>query len=129
LCGIHKYTCLVIAGLDHIQLAMPKGEEAKARRFFNGVLGLPELAKPKSLNGRGGCWFACGVQELHVGVEAEFRPAKKAHPAFLVQNLAEVQAHLDAAGIKTTRQPALPRARRVFIEDPFGNRIELIERV
>ena len=118
----------MITGLDHIQLAMPKGEEARARAFFSGVLGMAELPKPQSLHGRGGCWFACGSQELHVGVEDGFRPAKKAHPAFLVDNLTAVETHLRALGVEIKQQPPLPNASRIFIEDPFGNRIELLER-
>ena len=119
----------MITGLDHIQLAMPVGEEASARAFFTGALGMPGLAKPDSLAGRGGCWFACGAQELHVGLEAGFRPAKKAHPAFLVEDLEAMQARLEKAGVQIFFQPPLPCARRIFIEDPFGNRIELIERL
>ncbi len=118
----------MITGLDHIQLAMPEGEEARARAFFSGVLGMPELEKPNSLKGRGGCWFSCGPQELHVGVEEGFRPAKKAHPAFLLADLDAIQVRLAAAGVEVAHQPPLPNARRIFIEDPFGNRIELIER-
>jgi len=123
------YTKYMIAGIDHIQLAMPKEEEARAIAFFEGVLGMPEIKKPDSLTGRGGCWFACGAQELHVGVEAGFRPAKKAHPAFLVKDLDAMQARLDKAGVRISFQPPLPSAWRIFIEDPFGNRIELIERM
>ena len=119
----------MIHGIDHVQLAMPEGEEACARAFFTGVLGMPELAKPATLEGRGGCWFACGAQELHVGVEAGFRPAKKAHPAFLVKDLEAMQARFEKAGVRISFQPPLPSARRIFIEDPFGNRIELIERL
>lgn len=119
----------MITGIDHIQLAMPKSQEPRARAFFMGVLGMAERVKPDSLAGRGGCWFACGAQELHVGVEADFRPAKKAHPAFLVQDLAALQAQLEAEGVKIKHQPDLPNARRIFVEDPFGNRIELIERI
>ncbi len=119
----------MIIGLDHIQLAMPHEQEPRARAFFEGVLGMPELEKPDSLKGLGGCWFACGAQALHLGVEEVFRPAKKAHPAFLVQDLENIQARLTTAGIKTNQQPALPNARRIFLEDPFGNRIELIERI
>jgi len=119
----------MIIGLDHIQLAMPTGEEARARAFFTGVLGMPEIVKPDSLKGRGGCWYVCGAQELHVGVEAGFRPAKKAHPAFLVKDLTAMQARIEKAGVEIHHQPPLPNAKRIFIEDPFGNRIELIERV
>ncbi|HIP22638.1 MAG TPA: glyoxalase [Rhodobacteraceae bacterium] len=118
----------MITGIDHIQLAMPKGEEARARAFFEGVLGMVEVAKPESLKGRGGCWFSCGAQELHVGVETGFRPAKKAHPAFLVKDLAVMQAQLEKAGVEMRHQPPLPNAKRIFVADPFGNRIELLER-
>lgn len=118
----------MIIGLDHIQLAMPEGQETRARAFFTGILGLAELPKPDSLKGRGGCWFACGAQEVHIGVEPGFCPAKKAHPAFLVADLAALQAHLEAQGVEITHQPPLPGAKRIFVEDPFGNRIELLDR-
>jgi len=107
---------------------MPIGGELRARLFFIGVLGMKELSKPESLKGRGGCWFACGTQELHMGVEAGFRPAKKAHPAFLVQGLDALRKKLETLNIDINMPPALPNARRIFVEDPFGNRIELIER-
>jgi len=118
----------VIFGIDHIQLAMPTGQESRARAFFGGIFGMAEIAKPASLIGRGGCWFACGGQELHVGAEAAFRPAKKAHPAFVVQDLRKMQARLLAEGISIKHAPDLPNAWRIFVDDPFGNRIELIER-
>lgn len=89
---------------------------------------MPEVAKPESLKGRGGCWFFCGSQQVHIGIESNFRPAKKAHPAFLVKDLAAMQARLEAAGVEIRHQPPLPNAKRIFIEDPFGNRIELLER-
>ena len=119
----------MIHGIDHIQLAMPIGQENHARAFFEGVLGMPEIPKPDSLKGRGGCWFACGQQDVHIGVEPAFSPAKKAHPAFLVKNLNAFQARLEKAGVKIDHQPPLPNANRFFIEDPFGNRIEIIERI
>ena len=119
----------MIYGIDHIQLAMPIGQENRARAFFDGILGMPEISKPESLKGRGGCWFMCGKQELHIGVEKGFRPAKKAHPAFLLENLSGFQARLEKAGVEIRHQPPLPNANRIFIEDPFGNRIELMERV
>lgn len=119
----------MIKGIDHIQLAMPAGEEATARTFFGETLGLVEIPKPDSLKGRGGVWFTCGAQELHVGVEAGFLPAKKAHPAFLVADLARLEGHLRENGVAITHQSPLPGAIRFFVEDPFGNRIELIERV
>jgi len=119
----------MIIGIDHVQLAMPEGEEPRARAFFEGVLGMAELPKPESLKGRGGCWFACGRQELHVGVEVGFQPAQKAHPAFLVNDLARLQARLEEKGVAVLHQPALPNAKRIFVKDPFGNRIELMERI
>ncbi|MBL1436141.1 MAG: VOC family protein [Rhodobacteraceae bacterium] len=118
----------MIIGIDHIQLAMPEREEPRARAFFEGVLGMPEIAKPESLKGRGGCWFVCGSQELHVGVEHGFHPARKAHPAFLVKDISVLQARLKKAGVDIRHQPPLPNAMRIFVDDPFGNRIELIER-
>lgn len=119
----------MIIGIDHIQLAMPRGKESEARLFFEGVLGMNELPKPESLKGRGGCWFDCGSQELHVGVEEDFLPAKKAHPAFLVADLTAMQSQLEKRGVEIKHQPPLPNAKRIFIEDPFGNRIELLERL
>ena len=127
--GIHVYTEQMIQGLDHIQLAIPVGEESKARAFFGGILGMSEIPKPESLKGRGGCWFSCGAQELHIGIEADFKAAKKAHPAFLVRDLNTVQEQLENAGVQITIQPPLPNAKRIFLEDPFGNRIELLERL
>jgi len=118
----------MIVGIDHIQLAMPQGEEPRARAFFSDLLGMPEREKPSSLKGRGGCWFACGAQELHVGVESGFHPAKKAHPAFLVDDLAKMRERLERAAVEIKHQPDLPNARRIFVDDPFGNRIELVER-
>ena len=118
----------MIVGIDHIQLAMPKGQEERARQFFTGVLGMAELDKPEILKSRGGCWFSCGGQELHLGVQAGFNPAKKAHPAFLAVDLGAMEANLLAHGVEITHQPPLPNAKRLFIEDPFGNRIELLER-
>ena len=87
-----------------------------------------ETPKPESLKGRGGVWFACGAQALHVGVEEGFQPAKKAHPAFLVDDLGSLATLLNKHSVEISHQPPLPGARRLFVEDPFGNRIELIER-
>jgi len=116
-----------ILGLDHVQLAMPPGEEAAARRFYGGVLGLTEVPKPAPLAPRGGCWFVGGRAVLHLGVEAEFAPARKAHPALLVDDLAAWVEHLVAAGIAVVPDETLPEVRRCYVADPFGNRIELIE--
>jgi len=119
-----------ILGIDHVQLAMPVGGEEKARRFFIDLLGFREIPKPPTLAKRGGAWFEAGSVQLHLGVETDFRPAQKAHPAFLVDALDELIAKVKSAGFETdTTQPPLPGYKRVHIFDPFGNRIELIEKV
>jgi catechol 2,3-dioxygenase-like lactoylglutathione lyase family enzyme len=119
-----------ILAIDHVQLAMPVGEEAKARAFFVGVLGFSELPKPAQLAGRGGAWFAAGSVQLHLGVEADFRPARKAHPALLVDDLAALIAKAQSAGVEIdTSQPPLEGYKRAHIFDPFGNRIELMEKL
>ena len=115
-----------ILGLDHIQLAIPTGGEEEARKFYVQLLGLTELAKPSELAGRGGAWFQCGKLQLHLGVEKEFRPAKKAHPALRVQQLAELLTLLREAGCEVTDDNSLPGVQRAFTQDPFGNRIELV---
>jgi catechol 2,3-dioxygenase-like lactoylglutathione lyase family enzyme len=115
--------------LDHVQLAMPPGGEPAARAFYGEVHGMRELRKPESGAGRGGCWFRSGPVELHLGVEADFRPARKAHPAIVVPDLAELTARLVGAGLAVTEGQALPGRRRAFSDDCFGNRIEWIERV
>ncbi len=116
-----------ITGLDHVQLAMPEGEEAAARAFYVDVLGLREQAKPPELAGRGGCWFAGPGTALHLGVERPFVPARKAHPALRVSSLAEAQQTLADADIAFEPDHTLPGIRRLYVSDPFGNRIELIE--
>jgi catechol 2,3-dioxygenase-like lactoylglutathione lyase family enzyme len=115
--------------LDHIQLAMPENGEDEARHFYGALLGLAEVAKPANLKKRGGCWFESGPIKVHLGVEKDFRPARKAHPAFLVEGLAGLVARLEQAGVATRRDEPLPGYDRVYVEDPFGNRIELMERV
>ena len=116
-----------VHGLDHVQLAMPAGQEALAREFYCDVLGLAEVAKPADLAARGGAWFESGTLRVHLGVEADFRPARKAHPAFLVQRLDALTGHLRSAGIAVTTDNSLPGYSRIYISDPFGNRIELLE--
>lgn len=118
---------VAITALDHVQLAMPLGKEAEARAFYEGVLGIPEIVKPPNLAARGGCWFQRGALKVHLGVEPEFRPARKAHPAFLVQDLPALVSAITAAGLVVKRDEALDGYERVFIDDPFGNRIELLE--
>lgn len=116
-----------IVGLDHIQLAMPAGQEPQARAFYGGVLGLVEVAKPAPLAARGGCWFAAPGAQIHLGVEAEFAPQRKAHPALLVRDLAACQRALEAAGVAVLPDDTLPDVRRCYASDPFGNRIEFIQ--
>ncbi len=118
-----------IYGLDHVQLAMPRGREAEARAFYGGVLGLEEVPKPPHLVVRGGVWFGCGAAGLHLGVEDDFRPAKKAHPALLVEGLAELVARCEAAGHPPTRDQPREGYNHVYVADPFGNRVELAERL
>lgn len=115
--------------LDHVQIAMPPGGEAEARRFYGGLLGLREVEKPPALAGRGGVWFAGpGDLRLHLGVERDFRPARKAHPALEVADLATFVATLAAAGCRLSEDVSLPGVERRFVDDPFGNRIELLQR-
>lgn len=113
--------------IDHVQLAMPRGEEDAAERFDSGVLGIPRVEKPPHLALRGGCWFEDGDLRLHLGVDEDFRPAKKAHPALVVEDLAVVRARLDAAGFLTSEDQPLEGYDRAYVDDPFGNRIELME--
>ena len=116
-----------IVALDHVQLAMPVGEEDKARAFYAGVLGLTEQPKPEKLRKRGGVWFTGGDLRLHLGVEADFRPARKAHPALRVEDLTKLRARCEAAGYATTEDEPLPGYERFYVSDPFGNRIECLE--
>lgn len=115
-----------ITGLDHIQLAMEAGGEERARGFFRDLLGMAEEAKPPALAGRGGCWFRSGSALVHLGVEKEFRPQKKAHPAFCAADLDALAQSLAASGYPVEWDDALPGRRRFYTADPFGNRIELI---
>jgi catechol 2,3-dioxygenase-like lactoylglutathione lyase family enzyme len=116
-----------VSSLDHVQLAMPPGRETEARDFYTGLLGIPERQKPPHLAQRGGCWFERGTLKIHLGVEADFRPARKAHPAFLVTDLAGLMLALHAAGCLLQEDEPLEGYVRIFVDDPFGNRIELME--
>jgi catechol 2,3-dioxygenase-like lactoylglutathione lyase family enzyme len=116
-----------ITGLDHVQLAMPAGGEAVAEAFYAGVLGFARLPKPEPMARRGGCWFSSGTAAVHLGVDADFRPARKAHPALRVRNLAALAAHLGAAGVAVRPNPDQPEGAGCYVDDPFGNRIELID--
>jgi catechol 2,3-dioxygenase-like lactoylglutathione lyase family enzyme len=113
--------------LDHLQLAMPPGREAEARAFYSGILGLVELAKPPNLAARGGVWFALGALQLHLGVEAEFHPARKAHPAFLVRDLAALRERLARQGFAPYEDEPLSGYQRFYAADPFGNRLEFMQ--
>lgn len=119
-----------ILGIDHVQLAMPAGEEEKARQFFISLLGFHEVAKPAELAKRGGVWFESGNVQLHLGVETDFRPARKAHPAFLVDGLDGLVEQVRSAGFEIdTSQPPLDGYKRAHVFDPFGNRIELMQKL
>lgn len=118
-----------VLGLDHIQLAIPEGGEIAARAFYADILGLTEIPKPANLAKRGGIWFACGAMQLHLGVEPAFQPAKKAHPALLVQGLGHFTSILKSQGFEIRSDDPLDGYERAFTSDPFGNRIELMERI
>lgn len=118
----------MILGIDHVQLAMPAGREADARAFYSGLLGIPETPKPPQFAERGGVWFEDGPVKIHLGVDAHFRPARKAHPALLVRELRALVERLRAAQVDVI-EDALEGCYRVYVADPFGNRIELMERL
>ena len=119
-----------ILSIDHVQLAMPAGEEEKARAFFINLLGFREIPKPAELAKRGGVWFEAGNVQLPLGVEADFRPARKAHPAFIVDDLDGLISKVQSAGFEAdTSQPPLDGYKRSHVFDPFGNRIELMQKV
>jgi catechol 2,3-dioxygenase-like lactoylglutathione lyase family enzyme len=115
---------MTVTGIDHMQIAAPAGCESAARAFYGGLLGMEELPKPEPLASRGGCWFKAGRFELHVGVEDPFAPARKAHPGFVVDDLAALRAALAGQGIEVRDDRDLPGVERFYTEDPFGNRLE-----
>ena len=119
--------CFVV-GLNHIQIEAPAGCEAAARAFFGGLLGLAEIEKPANLQARGGAWFACGAQQIHIGVVVHFEPRRKGHPALEVRGLDAWRERLAAASVPITDDEPLPGWNRFYISDPWGNRIELLER-
>lgn len=116
-----------VVALDHVQLAMPPGREADADAFYSDVLGFVALPKPEPLASRGGRWYASGDVQVHLGVEPDFRAARKAHPALRVRGFDELIAELEARGVSWRRDEELPGVRRCYVDDPFGNRIELID--
>jgi hypothetical protein len=111
----------------HVQLAIPAGGEAQGRAFYGGLLGLDEIPKLPALRERGGLWFRVGMLELHLGVERDFRPARKAHPAFSVDHLERFRRHLEGHGVATRDDVALPDRLRFYCDDPFGNRLEFVQ--
>lgn len=117
----------MITSLDHVQLAIPPGQEDQARAFYGSLLGLREVAKPSSLAARGGCWFAIGRITVHLGVTQDFVPARKAHPAFTVTHLDELRERLASAGYEVIEDTAVPGVHRFYTSDPFGNRLEFIQ--
>jgi len=118
-----------VVGIDHVQLAMPRGREDEAIAFYEGLLGIPQTPKPANLAKRGGCWFARAALKIHLGVEDDFRPARKAHPALLVEGLPALIDVLREAGADLRDDEPLPGYDRIYVDDPFGNRIELLEPV
>ncbi|GAB4129202.1 MAG: VOC family protein [Roseiflexaceae bacterium] len=120
---------MAILALDHVQLAMPAQQEQLARAFYSGILGMHEVAKPPELAQRGGAWFEAGSVQLHLGIEADFRPARKAHPALLVDTLDHLVERCQQAGYTTSSDVPLAGYRRMHVFDPFGNRIELLEAI
>jgi catechol 2,3-dioxygenase-like lactoylglutathione lyase family enzyme len=120
---------VTLTGIDHVQLAAPPGSEDEARRFFGELLGLAEIEKPAGLRSRGGVWFAVGDRQLHIGIEPEFSPARKAHPALLAARgtLLELAERLVNHGSEVTWDHEIPDTPRLYVSDPWGNRIEIVE--
>jgi catechol 2,3-dioxygenase-like lactoylglutathione lyase family enzyme len=114
-----------ILGIDHVQVAIPRGGEDEARAFYAGLLGLGEIPKPEPIRARGGVWLRAGAQELHLGVEEPFAPARKAHPGLVASDLDAVRARLAGAGIEFEDDDRIAGVDRLFVADPFGNRLEL----
>jgi catechol 2,3-dioxygenase-like lactoylglutathione lyase family enzyme len=119
---------MFVTEIDHIQLAAPQDCEAEARNFFGGLLGLAEIDKPEPLRSRGGCWFRVGSHQLHIGVEEPFHPAEKAHPAFAVTDVEALFQVMQAAGVQCTWDQAWRPIRRFYAHDPWGNRLEFLQR-
>jgi catechol 2,3-dioxygenase-like lactoylglutathione lyase family enzyme len=117
---------MTIIGLHHVQLAMPRGREAEAAAFYEGLLGIPRVAKPPHLERRGGCWFESASTRVHLGVDDDFRAASKAHPALVASDLESLRSHLSAAGVDIVDDEPLPGYDRFYACDPFGNRLEFL---
>jgi catechol 2,3-dioxygenase-like lactoylglutathione lyase family enzyme len=116
-----------VVAIEHVQLAMPEGGEAAARAFYTGLLGITETPKPPHLAKRGGCWFERGALKVHLGVEKAFQPARKAHPAFIVEDIGALKQKLAAAGFTPREDEPLEGYDRCYVDDPFGNRLEFME--
>ena len=114
--------------IDHVQIAIPKGGEDDGRAFFGELLGLDELPKPSDMSARGGCWFSAADRQIHLGVDADFIAAKKAHVALNTTSLDELRVRLERAGYKTEDDSDIDGRKRFFTHDPFGNRIEFMDR-
>jgi catechol 2,3-dioxygenase-like lactoylglutathione lyase family enzyme len=119
----------MITAVDHVQLAAPPGSEERLRTYYAGVLGMTEVPKPSALAAKGGCWFRAGPVELHLGIEDDFRAAKKAHPGLRVEGIETYGARLEARGAQVERDEDLPGHRRFYSYDPVGNRLEFLEPV
>ena len=117
----------MLSRLHHVQLAMPAGREDDARAFFVGILGMTEIEKPPVLAARGGAWFRGGGVEIHLGVEADFAPARKAHPGLVVDDLEEAARRVATTGQDVTWDAEFPGFRRFYAHDPFGNRLEFLQ--
>jgi len=121
-------TNMSILSIDHVQLVMPAGHESEARTFYGEILGISEVEKPEALRARGGVWFESGPVKIHLGVDDEFRPAKEAHPALVVSDLNALIASLKFNGFNVTEDHNIPGVERAFCNDPFGNRLEFIQK-
>jgi catechol 2,3-dioxygenase-like lactoylglutathione lyase family enzyme len=117
-----------ILNIDHVQIAIPVASEDRARAFYTAILGFTEIAKPPQMAERKSLWFVAGSVNLHLGIEPDFTPAKRAHPAFVVEGLDTILAACDRAGISSKPDTSFNNFRRVHVFDPFGNRLELMER-
>ncbi|MFE7857509.1 VOC family protein [Streptomyces sp. NPDC057403] len=117
----------MLIAVDHVQLAAPAGSEDLLRAYYTDVLGMTEIPKPPVLAARGGCWFQAGAVQLHLGVEGDFRPARKAHPGLRVTGIEAYAARLEAKGAQVVWDGNLPGHRRFYSEDPVGNRLEFLE--
>lgn len=124
----HSHTTMPILSLDHVQIAIPAGGEARARDFYYGILGFTEIEKPAAMAGPNSIWFIAGPVNLHLGIEPDFVPAKRAHPALVVDSLDEIVAACERADLVTRPDISFNGFRRVHVFDPFGNRLELMER-